>query len=169
MKKFLFVLTAFLLVGQGCVGGAQNTSEDTGDASAAEMQVPAPGFEDVDEMIVEDDMDVEDEELMEVDDEMMEEGDEDSALAPLQIEMRSGNFFFEPNSINAQVGQEVEIIITENAGFHTFVIDELAFKETVIDGGTLTFTPTEAGEFEFYCDIGTHRDLGMFGTLIVTE
>jgi uncharacterized cupredoxin-like copper-binding protein len=30
--------------------------------------------------------------------------------------------------------------------------------------GTLTFTPSESGTFDFYCTIPGHRDLGMKGT-----
>ena len=33
--------------------------------------------------------------------------------------------------------------------------------------GILVFTPTEFGQFDFYCTIPRHRDLGMRGTLIV--
>jgi uncharacterized cupredoxin-like copper-binding protein len=37
------------------------------------------------------------------------------------------------------------------------------------DDGTLSFVPTEAGEYTFYCTVTGHRTLGMEGTLIVEE
>ena len=35
------------------------------------------------------------------------------------------------------------------------------------DIGTITFVPLEPGEYVFYCTIGSHRQLGMEGRLIV--
>ncbi len=35
------------------------------------------------------------------------------------------------------------------------------------DVGLLIFVPLEAGEYEFYCTIGSHRQLGMEGRLTV--
>lgn len=38
------------------------------------------------------------------------------------------------------------------------------------DGGSavLEFTPTEAGEYEYYCTVPGHKEAGMVGTLVVT-
>ena len=84
------------------------------------------------------------------------------------VSMESGNFFFSPSSITAEPGQEVVISITENSGTHTFVIDEIGYKSGVSTGDTLSFTaPTEPGSYSYYCDVGSHRALGMEGTLIV--
>lgn len=86
----------------------------------------------------------------------------------LDISMKSGNFFFEPASIKASPGQTVTVNITENAGFHTFVIDEIGFKQTVKAGESFTFVaPSEPGNYAYYCDIGSHRALGMEGVLTV--
>lgn len=35
--------------------------------------------------------------------------------------------------------------------------------------GTLEFTPTEPGEYEFYCTVPGHREAGMRGTLVVVQ
>ncbi len=35
--------------------------------------------------------------------------------------------------------------------------------------GTVTFVPTEAGEYEFYCTVAGHKASGMVGKLIVTQ
>jgi uncharacterized cupredoxin-like copper-binding protein len=36
------------------------------------------------------------------------------------------------------------------------------------ESGEIEFTPTSAGQYEFYCTVAGHRELGMAGTLIVT-
>ncbi len=84
------------------------------------------------------------------------------------VSMESGNFFFTPNVINAAPGQKIEITFAKNAGFHTFVIDEIGLNQQIKAGNKVIFeAPTEPGSYAFYCDIGSHRDLGMEGTLIV--
>jgi uncharacterized cupredoxin-like copper-binding protein len=35
--------------------------------------------------------------------------------------------------------------------------------------GSITFTPTEAGEYEFYCTVAGHKAAGMVGKLIVVQ
>ena len=85
-----------------------------------------------------------------------------------EVSMESGNFFFKPNVINAKTGEKVTISIAKNSGFHTFVIDELNIKEQISDGKKFAFiTPDKPGTYAFYCDVGSHRELGMEGTLIV--
>lgn len=96
------------------------------------------------------------------DDAMMEEG--------IQIEVEGGSFYFEPNEITVEAGQPVTIMLNSVDMMHDFVIDELDVATEVVPGGestSVTFTPTEPGEYEFYCSVGNHRALGMVGTLIV--
>ncbi len=35
--------------------------------------------------------------------------------------------------------------------------------------GTVEFTPTEAGTYEYFCTVAGHKEAGMVGTLVVTE
>jgi plastocyanin len=96
------------------------------------------------------------------------EVEEDDSLESLSITMESGNFFFKPDSMNAAPGQVIEITFSKNSGVHTFVIDEMGVRETVSEGGTISFTaPDEMGSYAFYCDIGNHRAMGMEGVLTV--
>ncbi len=84
------------------------------------------------------------------------------------IDIKSGNFFFEPKVINAKPGEKLRIDFRGNVGTHTFVIDEAKVKETVKDGSGFEFiVPTTPGSYAFYCDVGNHRAMGMKGMLIV--
>lgn len=100
-------------------------------------------------------------------------GDDEEAegpLEPLYIDLYSGNFYFTPSSIQAKPGQEIIIENVENEGFHTFVIDELGIKEQLGDGNVIRFTaPEQPGDYLYYCDIGSHRELGQEGVLRVVE
>ena len=53
---------------------------------------------------------------------------------------------------------------------HNFVIDAFNVKSNTIGSGettTVSFTPDKTGTFEFYCSIGSHKQMGMKGNLIV--
>jgi plastocyanin len=84
------------------------------------------------------------------------------------IDLKSGNFFFEPKVINAKPGEKLRIDFRGTVGTHTFVINEANVKQTVKDGSGFEFVaPTTPGSYTYYCDIGNHRAQGMEGTLIV--
>ncbi len=86
------------------------------------------------------------------------------------IEVEGGEFYFKPNEIRVKKGQEVTLVLNNVNGFHDLVIDELNVRTKQIQGGQserVTFTPTEAGSFEYYCSVGKHRQMGMKGTLVV--
>lgn len=81
-----------------------------------------------------------------------------------------GNFFFVPSEIKVNKGDRVTVVFDDVDGFHDFVIDELNVKSKRIQTNgqdTVTFTADKAGSFEYYCSVGTHRQVGMKGTLIV--
>jgi len=86
------------------------------------------------------------------------------------IKMNSGGFFFAPNTLQAKVGEEVNIDIT-STGLHTFTIDELGVDVPTQDGITtrVTFTPNKAGTYTYYCAIPGHKEAGQIGTLTVTQ
>lgn len=73
-------------------------------------------------------------------------------------------------TITVQQGDLVRIEYTTESGFHDVVIDEFGGTEQVgADAGlqVLEFVADQAGEFEYYCSVGSHRAQGMFGTFIV--
>lgn len=84
------------------------------------------------------------------------------------ITLASGNFFFDPKTIQAKPGEQVRIDFKGVEGTHTFVIDEIHVKSTIKDGTSIIFTaPLKPGSYSYYCDIGNHRAMGMEGMLIV--
>jgi plastocyanin len=90
-----------------------------------------------------------------------------------KISMEMGEFYYAPNVIEAEAGETLTVTVENVGGFHDFVIDELdVASEQVKDGNsvTVTFTVPEGAsgqEYEFYCSVGSHRELGMVGTLMV--
>ena len=82
----------------------------------------------------------------------------------------SFNYGYSEERIVVQEGDTVTINLTSSDGFHDWVVDEFnAATEKIMAGDTtsVTFVADEAGEFEFYCSVGSHRQLGMVGTLVV--
>ncbi|MDQ5952387.1 MAG: plastocyanin, partial [Patescibacteria group bacterium] len=71
-----------------------------------------------------------------------------------------------------QKGDTVRIIFKNEDGFHDLKIDEFNVATKQIQGGaeeTVEFVADKAGTFEYYCSVGKHRDMGMKGTITVTE
>jgi heme/copper-type cytochrome/quinol oxidase subunit 2 len=101
--------------------------------------------------------------------------DEDSMVAgqnTVTINVEGGNYYFKPNEIIVKKDEEVKIVFSSIDGFHDFIIDEFNVKTNITAGGKtaeVTFTPDKAGTYEFYCNVGNHRVMGMVGTLTVEE
>ena len=68
-------------------------------------------------------------------------------------------------------GDTVRIEFSSTDGFHDWVVDEFdaATEKVRPDAGitTVEFVADQAGEFEYYCSVGSHRQQGMKGKLIV--
>jgi plastocyanin len=80
------------------------------------------------------------------------------------------NFSFKPNLITVKKGDKVKITFKNTAGFHDFVIDEYGASTKQTQAPTtevLEFTADKIGTFEYYCSVGSHRTMGMVGTLKV--
>jgi plastocyanin len=194
MKKIFLVISLFLLIGAGCTGSNDVVVEDTPidvDPRAEEREParapteellgvddqPSTDDEDIDGAVEEEPGDEESadpdtSEAQDLDDQPLPTDSSDEVEEPVLsakfVNMRSGNFFFAPASLTADPGQSVTVTISENSGFHTFVIDEIGFTARITEGGSFTFTaPTEPGSYAFYCDVGTHRAQGMEGVLVV--
>ena len=84
--------------------------------------------------------------------------------------VKGQNFSFTPSVLTVKKGDRVKITFENSAGFHDFIIDEydIAAKQAQSPATEiLEFTADKAGSFEFYCSVGTHRQMGMKGTLVV--
>ncbi len=82
------------------------------------------------------------------------------------------DFSFTPSSISVKKGDKVKIILQNTDGFHDFKIDEFGVATKKIKDGdtdTVEFTVDKSGSFEYYCSVGRHREMGMRGSLTVTE
>lgn len=88
--------------------------------------------------------------------------------AAVTIDLASSNFAFSPAEVKVKAGAPINLKFSTSEGFHTFLIDSLNLKKSVAAGTTVTFNaPTAPGRYPYYCDVGSHRSLGMEGVLVV--
>lgn len=79
-------------------------------------------------------------------------------------------FEYSPSEIKVKQGETVQITFKNLAGFHDLTIDGLNVATKQISAGetdTVQFIADKAGTFEYFCSVGTHREQGMVGKLIV--
>ncbi len=82
----------------------------------------------------------------------------------------SFRFGYSEDLLVVKQGDIVTINLTNSDGRHDIVIDEFNVASEIIGEGeetSVTFIADQVGEFEFYCSVGSHREQGMVGTLIV--
>ncbi len=151
----------FTLIGAGCVRTNQETiSPEPADTPAAQIGMPVPGS-DVEETVVVDEAD---------NTAPSEQKTEERTAAPVVITTTAANFSFSPAEIRVKKGQTVTIRLKSAEGFHDIVLDEFGVKSVRVGAGaetSVTFVANKAGTFEYYCSIGSHRQMGMVGKLIV--
>ncbi len=88
----------------------------------------------------------------------------------IKIKVIAKNFSFEPKEIKAKIGQKIKIEFVNQQGFHDFVVDEFNIATKKINEGQtdiIEFVPNKKGQFEYYCSIGNHRQMGMVGKFII--
>jgi plastocyanin len=88
-----------------------------------------------------------------------------------EIVINASEFRFSPATLTVKKGEPIKLTL-KNVGKmpHDFVIDELGIRTKKIAGGdtdTIVFTPEQAGVFEYYCSVGSHRALGMVGKITI--
>lgn len=88
-------------------------------------------------------------------------------------EIVDGQYFpqFSIKKITVNKGDLVRIKINVTNGRHDFKLDEFGIYENTPTGEitTIEFVADQTGEFIYYCNQPRHRELGHWGTLIVTE
>lgn len=164
MKKLFSALTVMLLLGAGCSDtGAMDTNMDTSMDDTADMNDSpaensiAVGEPDPAAGAMTDDKDPEAE-------------DADKTIKSFNVS--GGNFSFTPSTMTVKKGDTVRITFKNEEGFHDLKIDEFNVATKQIAAGaeeTVEFVADKAGDFEYYCSVGKHRQMGMVGTLTVTE
>ena len=89
-----------------------------------------------------------------------------------EFSISGSNFKFSQTEIRVKKRDFVRINFTSADGFHDWTIDEFnAHTEQVATGNrsSVDFVADKAGTFEYYCNVGNHRQMGMRGKLIVEE
>ena len=107
-----------------------------------------------------------------VDEENMSPEDEsgESMEQVVEFNISGVNFAYSQEEIRIKQGDKVRINFTSTDGFHDWVVDEFnAATSRVSSGGSTSveFVADRSGTFEYYCSVGSHRQQGMVGNLIV--
>ena len=94
-----------------------------------------------------------------------------SGPAQTTVDIKGGNFFFDPKNPQAPAGVDA-IKLTSEGGQHTLVFDGgkvPGFKLQANSGASAQLKVNlKPGKYTFFCDIPGHRAAGMEGTLTVT-
>ena len=94
-----------------------------------------------------------------------------------RVHLTTHTFWFDPNRVVVKKGIPVELTVRNGALFvpHNFSCDakdagiDVDLKLGMFHGSkTARFTPTQAGEYPFHCDVDHHAMKGMTGVLVVT-
>ncbi len=86
--------------------------------------------------------------------------------------MTTKNFSFSVKEMTVSKGANVTVELTNEEGVHDFVIDELGVTSGMLPTGepvSITIPTDKPGTYEYYCSVGSHRKMGMVGTLTITE
>ncbi len=88
-----------------------------------------------------------------------------------EFKVTSSNFSYDVKEMKVKKGDKVKVVFTNAGGTHDWVLDEFAGAKTAKLGAgqsqTVEFVADKTGTFEYYCSVGTHRQMGMVGKLIV--
>lgn len=99
--------------------------------------------------------------------------DQTSKSEVREITIDGSNFKFSQKTITVKAGETISLTFKNLEGFHDFVIDELDVKTKQLKAGesevvTFSIPPDASGlEYEYYCSVGQHRQMGMVGTLVI--
>ena len=111
--------------------------------------------------------------------EILEDHDEetiDDDLDVVVFEFNAEGFNFLKNgeynpTITVNEGDRVRIVFTNDDGMpHDWVLDEFDASTRILSRGnseTIEFVADQAGTFEYYCSVGSHRAQGMYGQFVV--
>ena len=176
MRNVLLGLGLLALAGAGCVVNDVSSTTDaivTDDVTQTQPASPEDGGEPTDDTLIDVDYDGDP-----VVDDYITGGDAnaevsaDAAASVSAFAVSAESFAFTPSAMTVKKGDTVRITLTNVEGFHDFVVDEFDVATNRLASGaseTVEFVADKAGTFEFYCSVGSHRQMGMKGTLTVTK
>lgn len=87
-----------------------------------------------------------------------------------EFTITGSNFAFDVSSIKVKQGDTVKITFVNSVGSHDLRVEGYGIGTKILAAGareTISFTADEKGTFEYYCSVGSHRAMGMKGSLIV--
>lgn len=87
-----------------------------------------------------------------------------------EFTITAANFSYDVKNIRVKQGDTVRITLKVAEGFHDFVLNDYNIRTNRLSVGkeeTIEFVAAKKGEFEYYCSVGNHRQMGMVGKLIV--
>ncbi len=96
----------------------------------------------------------------------------DTSAGVKEFTIASDHFSFIPNAITVKKGDHVKITFANSVGTHDLKIDEFNVGTPLLGSGekaTIEFVADKTGSFQYYCSVGNHRAMGMWGTLTVSE
>jgi plastocyanin len=96
---------------------------------------------------------------------------EPKGAAQTTLEIKGGNFFFDPKDAEVPAGI-VAIKMESEGGLHTLVFDDDKVPGFKLEAGSGNSDELKVdlkpGEYTIYCDIPGHREAGMEGTITAT-
>lgn len=91
--------------------------------------------------------------------------------AQTTLDIKGGNFFFDPENAEAPAGIDTIKMDSEN-GLHTLVFDDGKLPGFKLEASSGESDQLKAnlrpGKYTIYCDVPGHRAAGMEGTITVT-
>ena len=86
------------------------------------------------------------------------------------IPVTANDFTYDVKEIKVKQGDKLVISLTNSEGFHDLLIDELGVNSGPVGVGQtveLVIPTDKPGTYEYYCSVGDHRAMGMWGTLTI--
>ncbi len=87
------------------------------------------------------------------------------------VEIVATDFSFRPAEVTVKAGEVVNLqLVNQGVAAHDLVLPALGIWLLAAPGQSVTSGATydRPGEYEFYCSLPGHRDVGMIGRIIVT-
>src|SRR3989338_2860912 len=144
MSKIFLFGAALALVGAGCAGTPSPVQTDTGGSAGASLQVPVPGFEEVEEAVegieavetveaLEGDAGTESDAVSDEESSQQAQAEPESVLVTVVAKA----WEFEPSTIRVKEGQRVDLQIVSIDVTHGFNLAAFGVNETLEPGKTM--------------------------------